>query len=516
MISDLPPTSKSRLRSLLSKSKNQQTALTIMKKNFRQPLLALSLAFAPLLFLGVAASLPAVHAADIFGPPSTIDYQGSVLDSNGNPLAADSNANYNMEFRLYDAQTGGTVVWAEKQLVTVSKGKFSVRLGEGDAIPADGGLSLGTVDHTSPGLPGAFAGSERYLGVTVIIPGQQSGEIAPRLAFLASPFSYVAATAQVAQSVSQPAGSPPSNLNIGTVAFSNTPMTATGTISTNAFAVLVDSTAAPVTATLPAGTAVLNRQLLVTKKDVGTKMVMVAPPSGGTINGMTNLVCLKVRGESVTLQNIGANDWWIVADSRDKTPVGTVITYTSATPPAGYLPADGALPARADYPELVTVLSTAWGVPTDATKFRVPDLRGAFLRGVDGIRGSDPDSAARTNDYPGSASGNNVGSFQDSAFASHFHAGTTGTAGGHTHSVSVNYSVSATQNGSAGFNRGAFQTSDRDNVASWNGVTITGPEIWNANANYGGEHSHSFTTDSRGASSETRPKNYAVKYCIKY
>src|SRR5688572_17417410 len=71
------------------------------------------------------------RAQTVAGAPTTIDYQGKALDASGNPLANTTPTNYEMQFRIYDAQEGGAIIWSEKQVVTVSKGLFSVRLGEG-------------------------------------------------------------------------------------------------------------------------------------------------------------------------------------------------------------------------------------------------------------------------------------------------------------------------------------------------------------------------------------------------
>src|SRR3954454_23669415 len=88
-----------------------------------------SLWLVPLLLL--VAALPEARPQAIAGAPPKIDYQGTVLDSSGNPLAAAAPINYTIVFRIYDAQTGPTLLWTEQQIVTVSNGLFSVRLGEG-------------------------------------------------------------------------------------------------------------------------------------------------------------------------------------------------------------------------------------------------------------------------------------------------------------------------------------------------------------------------------------------------
>ncbi len=152
------------------------------------------------LALFVLASLTPFVRAQYEGPPSLIDYQGRLLDSIGAPLA--SNENFEIRFRIWDAQTGGTLIWAEKQIVTVVDGLFSVRLGEGEVIATADGDPLPLVGSISNGpgaLLGAFDGKERFLGVTVVDPPATPGEIQPRLAFLASPFSLAAEKAKFAE-----------------------------------------------------------------------------------------------------------------------------------------------------------------------------------------------------------------------------------------------------------------------------------------------------------------------------
>src|SRR3989338_2844398 len=63
--------------------------------------------------------------------PSLIRYQGQAVDTNGVPLEGP----YTLKFRLYNAETAGTIVWEETQTnVPLSKGHFSVLLGSGTAL----------------------------------------------------------------------------------------------------------------------------------------------------------------------------------------------------------------------------------------------------------------------------------------------------------------------------------------------------------------------------------------------
>ena len=68
-------------------------------------------------------------------------------------------------------------------------------------------------------------------------------------------------------------------------------------------------------------------------------------------------------------------------------PVGTVMGVFSETAPRFYLKCDGTAYNKADYPELSALLlglttHSQYEVDGDETKFKVPDLRGEFLRGT--------------------------------------------------------------------------------------------------------------------------------------
>jgi len=66
------------------------------------------------------------------GIPKKINYQGMLRDkTSGEPLVS----SYDMTFRIYDADTGGTELWSETQNVTTdSSGVFTVILGSVNPI----------------------------------------------------------------------------------------------------------------------------------------------------------------------------------------------------------------------------------------------------------------------------------------------------------------------------------------------------------------------------------------------
>ncbi len=59
--------------------------------------------------------------------PGQINFQGKLTDTLGNPVAND---NYDMEFALYDTDSGETALWSEQQSVWVADGIYNVVLGQ--------------------------------------------------------------------------------------------------------------------------------------------------------------------------------------------------------------------------------------------------------------------------------------------------------------------------------------------------------------------------------------------------
>lgn len=89
-------------------------------------------------------------------------------------------------------------------------------------------------------------------------------------------------------------------------------------------------------------------------------------------------------------------------------PLGTILPYFGETAPTHFLICDGTEYAKADYPELAEHL-LALTDPTpyagsDTNHFKVPDLRGEFLRG------------SGTNGHTNNGNGANVGVHQDSTY----------------------------------------------------------------------------------------------------
>lgn len=117
----------------------------------------------------LAVLLPAVALAQV---PSTIAYQGRLLDAGGNPQSGV----VTMQFAVFDVATAGTSLWCETQTVALTDGYYAVSLG--------GGAPCGT---NSVPLHQAFAGTDRWLEISVA-----SVPLTPRQKVGAVPYAYVA------------------------------------------------------------------------------------------------------------------------------------------------------------------------------------------------------------------------------------------------------------------------------------------------------------------------------------
>jgi hypothetical protein len=126
---------------------------------------------------------------------------------------------------------------------------------------------------------------------------------------------------------------------------------------------------------------------MVVRNDGFVGIGTTAPTSLLDVNGD-----LRVR----TVTAGGSNEEVLVVDGTglvkkvaSTSPVGEVITFAGATAPSGYLMCDGSAVSRATYADLFAVIGTTYGTGNGTTTFNLPDLRGEFIRGLDGGRGID-------------------------------------------------------------------------------------------------------------------------------
>lgn len=148
-------------------------------------------------------------------------------------------------------------------------------------------------------------------------------------------------------------------------------------------------------------------------------------------------------------------------ETRQMAPTGLVATFARSTAPTGWLKANGAAVSRTAYADLYAAIGTRFGSGDGINTFNLPDLRGEFIRGWDDGRGVD--------------SGRALGSAQGQLIESHDH--------GMDPYKPINASV-------------------LQPVAS--GAELSSVGVGNT-----------VRTKTTGGS-ETRPRNVALLYCIKF
>lgn len=177
---------------------------------------------------------------------------------------------------------------------------------------------------------------------------------------------------------------------------------------------------------------------------------------------------------------------------------GTIKAWSNVSAPTGYFPCDGRSLSQTQYAGLFAKIGTSFGDGSTGTvygtpgglRFNLPDLRGRFLRGVDGTAGQDPDKASRTAMATGGSTGNAVGSVQGDEYKSH------------KHGITLSH-----ESGGGHDNNGYPQTD------------FSGPMIFHSDSQPDGSWNYN---DGRGnplsstGGNESRPKNAYVNFIIKY
>jgi microcystin-dependent protein len=186
-------------------------------------------------------------------------------------------------------------------------------------------------------------------------------------------------------------------------------------------------------------------------------------------------------------------------------PVGSVFCMAGNHLPSGYLKCNGASLARAGtYAALFNVIGTTYGA-ADSNHFYIPDLRGEFVRGW-------------IDDRPGFEANRGIGSFQDQDNRFHAHAASSSVSdSGHFH-----FSF---RNARAGYDRNHHNLTTANYPAAEIGPSAN--EGYNIRSTNDGGASNvgrtstagtgiSVTTGIGGDGSESRPRNRALLYIIKF
>ena len=119
---------------------------------------------------------------------------------------------------------------------------------------------------------------------------------------------------------------------------------------------------------------------------------------------------------------LAKNEKYLSYNITDKdNPIGSILAFAGgrADTPNGWTICDGTVLKVNDYTELFSVIGFKWGKGNDDTEFKVPNLQGQFLRGVDYGKTIDPDADNRI--VNGEHYSCEVGSYQNDAVGEHSH-----------------------------------------------------------------------------------------------
>ena len=235
-----------------------------------------------------------------------------------------------------------------------------------------------------------------------------------------------------------------------------------GTSEPQAFQVELPESAKP-TAPKPgvtlSGGADGNANIELRNNGSGTPYIDFAQKSGVDYDAriiLTEPGKLAIKGATLTAKSFETDAGISLATLQNAlnmlVPIGTIMAYGGDTTNAdivsqlaaqGWLPCDGRAVSKTTYADLFRVIGNSFGAEgrldiwgstaagpmiinrvftvTNPDGFRVPDLRGRFLRGTDQGQQRDPDAALRQDLAGGGHDGDRVGSVQEDQFRSHKH-----------------------------------------------------------------------------------------------
>jgi len=240
-----------------------------------------------------------------------------------------------------------------------------------------------------------------------------------------------------------------------------------------------------------------TQSLTVTAGRFGAVLGLVTPLDVSLFSGNTWLgIAVQGEPEMTPRQKLTsvayafkAQEAESVSNTDSIIPPGSVMTFAGTSLPLGWLWCDGTEYDKTTYPRLSTAIGTAHGTSNAATKFRVPDYRGRFLRGLDGAAGRDPDKSSRNAMNSGGLTANNIGTVQWDSIQGHKHIDS-----GHNHGASRDQGLHGLP--------GDYGNYSAQNVSDIGYANLGNP----SDSGYGAPR-YTF---------ETRPINAYVNWIIKY
>ncbi|WNF56036.1 phage tail protein [Pseudomonas sp. SG20052] len=219
---------------------------------------------------------------------------------------------------------------------------------------------------------------------------------------------------------------------------------------------------------------------------------------------------------------------------------GMVSAFAMKVAPTGWLTCNGAEVSRTSFASLFARIGTTFGAGDGVNTFTLPDMRGLFPRGWDDGRGLDPNRVfgsfedmmlhSHAHTATATAVGDHVHTAWTDAQGNHVHSAWTDAQGTHDHGfrfvdngagISIGGSTGGgsavnleSPNGQNADNR-PYRTDYQGNHAHNVGIGAAGNHAHNVGVGGGGNHTHALTVAAAGGT-ETRPKNLALLFCIKY
>lgn len=196
-------------------------------------------------------------------------------------------------------------------------------------------------------------------------------------------------------------------------------------------------------------------------------------------------------------------------------PVGAIFAFPSENIPENYLPCEGQELAKSQYPELFKLIGTTFGGFNST--FKLPDLQGQFIRGLDRVGNID---------YDRDGGLRNIGSSQPDSLQGHRHnSSEISFAGNHDHTVYVDMQnkISYGTNTFSSDNTAYIRIPRTPACYEENKDSSAYDFSSSVETTTSGNHSHKVSifgvvNDSYGevrVDSETRPTNIALIFCIK-
>jgi microcystin-dependent protein len=254
-------------------------------------------------------------------------------------------------------------------------------------------------------------------------------------------------------------------------------------------------------------------------------------------NGIKWMVQSRVIIASISWSGSGSRTYFLPIGKgmkdvfgRGQVPAGTLNAFAGASAPDGFLLCNGGAISRSIYSDLFAAIGTTYGAGDGSTTFNIPDLRGEFLRGLDGGRGVD----LNTQTFTGSITN---GSTSVTALTStaELAVGMSVTGTGIPASTTIAAIVSGTaitlSAAATVSNGGASLTFAGRMIGSWQPATriqahvgTQGSQLAVAAQNpdatesysIAGQTGTSFGTSQTFVRNLTRPRNVAVNYVIKF